>query len=1195
MKKIPILMTFSALMLFSLAGCSKNTGPTYYTVTFRNYDESILSQSSVEAGKTAIYEGVSPTRASTDEFIYSFSGWDKSLDNIQGDTVRYAQYIETAIPKTTYYTVSFKNYDGNLLYETYVEEGSDASYLGDIPTREETSEYIYTFSGWNQSLEDISSDLVCIAQYTETKKEVKTYYTVTFRNYDNSLLSQSTVEKGKDAVYEGTTPSRIGTIKDDYVFIGWDHSLENVNSDLVCVAQYNIVHTKWTVSFKNYDGSLLYETYVANGESVTYKGATPNKPETSEYVYSFTGWNQSLSNITEDLVCVAQFSETKKHVDTYYSVTFKNYDNSILYETTVIEGGTAVYKGVTPTRADSHEIAYTFVGWDRSLADITSDSIFVAQFTESFREYTVKFYSYNDILLYTDSVHYQESATYVGTTPTKPSTSSHYYVFEGWDKDLTSITQSISTRPIFSEHLIENTVLVKANNGEPDQEITFTYGDNYDFGKPTFSGYDFLGWYIDETTVIPNSGIWTYTNTSVVNAKWGIDNFVFSLNEDDTYQVSLTPKGKLATEIIIPSVFEDKQVTTLGADFAREDTNITSVTIPSTIKTIPQYSFYNCSNLKEVNLSDGLVKIEKYAFDSCNLKKLNIPRTCLTIEMCAFESNKSLYQVYIPISVSKVEQYAFYTINSYAYICIEHDSEPSWGTNWRGSTPCYTCCTKLVETDEFTYVTRRVSGNDNVIIMKLSDATSQLESYTVPSVIEGINDVRIRENLFRENVNIRNVDISGITRIGDYAFYKCPNLNSVTFSNSLTLIGSHAFEDCDSLTRIEIPDSVTKINGSAFDGCDNLSYAFIPSTTTTISSYAFYTCPKLTIYTSAHSASSGWNSYWKNTQPIYYDFVSLKGTDDFNYVVQSYMGNYYVTITGLKESAKSKPNIVIPDEFDGISDIRLASYLFSGLPGLKSIDLGSGVKSISSYCFYNCSSLETVILHDGVTTIGSHGFDGCSSLKSINMPSSLTTISTFGFNGCSSLREIVIPIGVASIGAYAFDCGGRISLLIESSVNQSGWVSYWSGSSSNNKQFIYDYVSSGVSGEFRYAKASNGVSDTIYILGLVDGSLATNLVVPDEIEEISNIKIANYAFSGNGILKTIDLGNSVTYIGTYAFRDNISLASVFIPLSCSKIMNYAFSGCKTTCVLNCEASSLPSTWESNWNYSSCQVVWDYHK
>ncbi len=1058
-------------------------------------------------------------------------------------------------PTTIFYTVTFKNYDGSLLSESVVERGQTATYNGVAPTKPETSEYTYAFTGWDQSLENITSNCIRVAQYSETLKPLTVYYTVTFKNYDGTLLQEVSVEEGHDAVYSAPTPTRASTPTHSYTFTGWDKSLENITSDCVRVAQFSETQIKYTVTFKNYDGSLLYEAYASKGETVTYGGVTPSKPEDDLYTYTFSGWDHSLDNITEDLICVAQFTGTLKPVTIYHKVMFKNDDGTLLQEVSVEDGKNALYTGATPTKTNTPEFEYTFTGWDESLENITNDCVRVAQYSKSNVEYTVKFYSLDNVLLYTDVVYYQEPANYYGDTPTKASTSTHYYTFAGWDKDLTSITKSIMTKPIFEEHGISKQITLKPSNGESDSVLQVTFDEAYDLGTPEFTGFTFLGWYINDTTSIPTTGTWAYSDVSVVTAKWGMGYYEFSENEDNGYTVSLTDLGKTISDLVIPSTFNNKPVTALGANFLKENTKINRITIPGTIKNIPNYSFYKCTNLTEVNLSDGLVSIGEYAFAYCAFAKINIPSTCTTIGRDAFEYNSNLYQAYIPSSVTSMGVYAFYSIGTNAYICLEHESIPSsWPSTWSVNTN-YVNCIKLVDSDDYNYVIRSNYGDLSVVILRLSEETSKLQEFTVPSEIEDISDIRIGRYLFKGNKYIRSVNLTGVTRIYLEAFNGCSNLRTVTLSNSLIAIENKAFQSCTALTTLTVPSSVTEIMGFAFDSCSSLTYIYIPKETVTIGQYAFDACNKSSIYTNAHSASSGWENNWKGSQPIYYDFVSLDELEDFNYVVQSYMGDDYVTITCLKESVNAKKNIVIPDEIDGISDIRLPANLFKDLSNLESIDLGSGVTKIPNYCFANCTNLKSVILHDGVTSIGSYAFNKCSNLSSINMPSSLTSIGTQAFDYCTSLKEIVIPISVSTIGQYAFDVTDKLALLIEASTKQPGWVDYWSGSSSSGKQFVYDYVSSGEVGDFRYAKSYNGVTNTIHILGLKEGSTSTNLVVPNEIEGISNIKISDYAFDGNTILKTIDLGNSVTSIGGYAFRGNISLASVIIPASCSVVKN----------------------------------------
>jgi hypothetical protein len=68
--------------------------------------------------------------------------------------------------------------------------------------------------------------------------------------------------------------------------------------------------------------------------------------------------------------------------------------------------------------------------------------------------------------------------------------------------------------------------------------------------------------------------------------------------------------------------------------------------------------------------------------------------------------------------------------------------------------------------------------------------------------------------------NIKTVIInSGVTSIGNYAFYNCAGITSITIPNSVTSIGKYAFSDCSGLISITIPNSVTSIGDCVFYGC----------------------------------------------------------------------------------------------------------------------------------------------------------------------------------------------------------------------------------------------------------------------------------------------------------------------------------------------------------------------------------------
>jgi len=62
-----------------------------------------------------------------------------------------------------------------------------------------------------------------------------------------------------------------------------------------------------------------------------------------------------------------------------------------------------------------------------------------------------------------------------------------------------------------------------------------------------------------------------------------------------------------------------------------------------------------------------------------------------------------------------------------------------------------------------------------------------------------------------------------VTTIGDYAFYRCSALKSITIPNSVTTIGTAAFQSCHKLTSLTLGSSLTFIGEAAFFGCENLS------------------------------------------------------------------------------------------------------------------------------------------------------------------------------------------------------------------------------------------------------------------------------------------------------------------------------------------------------------------------------------
>ncbi|MCI7334741.1 MAG: leucine-rich repeat domain-containing protein, partial [Oscillospiraceae bacterium] len=88
-----------------------------------------------------------------------------------------------------------------------------------------------------------------------------------------------------------------------------------------------------------------------------------------------------------------------------------------------------------------------------------------------------------------------------------------------------------------------------------------------------------------------------------------------------------------------------------------------------------------------------------------------------------------------------------------------------------------------------------------------------------------------------------------VTSIGEFAFYGCTGLTSITIPDSITSFGGSAFYGCTGLTSITIPDSVTSIGYYAFYSCTGLTSITIPDSVTSIGYSAFSDCTGLTSVT----------------------------------------------------------------------------------------------------------------------------------------------------------------------------------------------------------------------------------------------------------------------------------------------------------------------------------------------------------
>ena len=268
-----------------------------------------------------------------------------------------------------------------------------------------------------------------------------------------------------------------------------------------------------------------------------------------------------------------------------------------------------------------------------------------------------------------------------------------------------------------------------------------------------------------------------------------------------------------------------------------------------------------------------------------------------------------------------------------------------------------------------------------------------------------------------------------VTGIGEWAFYNCSSLTSVTIPNSVTSIGKCTFYGCSSLTSVMIPNSVISIGEQAFRNCSGLTSIIVEFGNTAYDSRN--NCNAI-IETSSNTLIAG----CKNT--IIPNSVTSFGKSAF----YGCSGLTSVTIPngvtnigdGAFASCSGLTSVTIPNSVTSIGESS-----FYRCSSLTSVTIPNSVTSFGYRAFNECTGLISVTISNGITSIGSGAFYGCTSLTSVTFPNSIKSIEWEAFVGCTSLTSVEIPDGVTSIGTNAFaGCSGLTSVTIPNGVTNIG-------------------------------------------------------------------------------------------------------------------------------------------------------------
>lgn len=317
-------------------------------------------------------------------------------------------------------------------------------------------------------------------------------------------------------------------------------------------------------------------------------------------------------------------------------------------------------------------------------------------------------------------------------------------------------------------------------------------------------------------------------------------------------------------------------------DSTFSESDIVEVVLPSTITKIGDGAFYNCTNLKRINLGDNLNFVGESAFKGCvSLEELYLGHSFQTSYVSSFSGLSGLKKVILNcnnVPGNETMQYSWYlldtkTANGLEFV-IGKDVEVATYFNLfehHGSV------------NEFNTVST-VTFEDGCKVREL-DGTFR-GFYNLTSVVLPESVKKVGKSTFEQCQSLESIDLSGVTELDtENLFTNCFSLKSVILPDNLTEIGPYMFSNCKSLVSLTIPQSVTVIGENAFSKCaietivlpqnlteigtkafyiTDLKEIFIPKSVTYIGEAAFvaFTFNQLTVYCEVDSKPEGWHDDW---------------------------------------------------------------------------------------------------------------------------------------------------------------------------------------------------------------------------------------------------------------------------------------------------------------------------------------------
>lgn len=489
----------------------------------------------------------------------------------------------------------------------------------------------------------------------------------------------------------------------------------------------------------------------------------------------------------------------------------------------------------------------------------------------------------------------------------------------------------------------------------------------------------------DRSGICGNNVTWTYveaTKTLIIEGSGAMDNFSFENVRycDDCMEVYYINDIPWSSETYrIENVIIHEGVTYIG-DNAFSGCKLKSLSIPHSVTHISNLAFsgylinnwtepgittcqnitIECDNistwfaelsgLESIVLGEGTTSIAESAFARCtSLKEVTIGKNVASIGYSAFANCSSLKSVTSLIETPYwIDNSVFgYSLSSSTSLYVPKGKKQVYQ-----STSSWNQFPQIIELDGGEVI--GIAFADKVVeAMCVANWDENNDGMFSKDEAAAVTDLG---SVFANNTDITSFDelqyFTGLTSIGEQAFYYCSNLNSIIIPENVKTIGNRAFYVCSDLKSLRIPANVSNIEDRAFAYCSGLESIEVD----------------------------------ENNQ--YFD-----SRNNCNALIQTSSNTLLV---GCKNS-------VIPD---GVTSI--AEGAFRGCTELTNMVIPEGVKTIGASAFRGCTGLTSVSLPSTITSIGNYAFSAFDEVYN------LTTV-TVGMTSPVAIASEVFPNRANSI------------------------------------------------------------------------------------------------------------------------------------------------------------------------------------